>query len=343
MILPGFGAAAQERLRGARALVVGCGALGCAAIDLLARAGVGTITLVDRDVVELTNLQRQSLYVEADAQNGTPKAEAAKRRVAAIDRSLRVHACVEHLSPENVEEFVTDTDVVIDGLDNFRTRYLLNDAVVKLHRPMIHAGAVAMHGTSMPLLAGVASALGIEQADAPCLRCMFPEPPAAGEGETCDTAGVFGPLVAMVGAHAAGQAIKLLAGRADLLDLNLWSVDCACNRTSRVSLAKAGRSDCLCCRMRKFEFLAEQAEDRCAVLCGRNSVQVRPRVLTQFNLLALQTRLGLLGSFRLTDGLLSGKLESGFDLTVFSDGRAIIGGTTDVVLAQSVYDRCIGE
>ena len=143
MILPGFGVAAQERLAGSRALVVGCGALGCAAVDLLARAGVGTLTLVDRDVVEVTNLQRQSLYVDADARAGVPKAEAAKRRVLAIDPALRVHACVEHLSAENAEDFVRDCDVVVDGLDNYRTRYLLNDAAVKLGKPFIHAGAVA--------------------------------------------------------------------------------------------------------------------------------------------------------------------------------------------------------
>jgi adenylyltransferase/sulfurtransferase len=343
MILPGFGTAAQERLAGSRALVVGCGALGCAAVDLLARAGVGTLTLVDRDVVEVTNLQRQSLFVDADARAGVPKAEAAKRRVLAIDPGLRVHACVEHLSAENAEDLVRDCDVVVDGLDNYRTRYLLNDAAVKLGKPFIHAGAVAMRGTSMPLLAGVAESLGIPRADAPCLRCVFPEVPPAGEGETCDTAGVFGPAVAVVGAHAAGQAIKLLAGRVDLLDRSFWSVDLEHNRTVRVPLAGAARADCPCCGARRFEFLEVDADGRCTILCGRNAVQVRPAAVARIDLVRLQSRLAPLGNFAIADGLLVGALDGSFGLSVFPDGRAIVRGTTDLAAAQGVYDRCVGE
>ena len=343
MILPGFGVAAQARLAGAHALVVGCGALGCTAIDLLARAGVGTLTLVDRDVVELTNLQRQSLYVDADARAGVPKAEAAKRRVQAIDPALRVHACVEHLSSDNVEEFVNDCDVIIDGLDNYRTRYLLNDAAVKLGKAFVHAGAVAMRGTSMPILAGVAGALGIPRSDAPCLRCVFPEVPAPGEGETCDTAGVFGPAVAMVGAYAAGQAIKLLAGRVDLLDVSFWSMELETNRMSRMSLAGAGRAECPCCGARQFEFLDAETDGRCTVLCGRNAVQVRPAAVAQMDLVRLQMRLASLGTFVMADGLLVGSLAGSMELSVFPDGRAIVRGTTDPIVAQTIYDRCIGQ
>jgi adenylyltransferase/sulfurtransferase len=343
MILPGFGVAAQARLAGSRALVVGCGALGCAAIDLLARAGVGTLTLLDRDVVEITNLQRQSLYVDADARAGAPKAEAAKRRVQAIDPALRVHACVEHLSSENVEEFVSDCDVIIDGLDNYRTRYLLNDAAVKLGKAFVHAGAVAMRGTSMPILAGIAGALGIPRSDAPCLRCVFPEVPAPGEGETCDTAGVFGPAVAMVGSYAAGQAIKLLAGRADLLDCSFWANDLETNRTTRLALAGAARTDCACCGARRFEFLEADSDGRCTVLCGRNAVQVRPAAVAQLDLVRLQVRLASLGTFVITDGLLVGALQGSLELSVFPDGRAIVRGTTDPVIAQTTYDRCIGQ
>lgn len=341
-ILPGFGAGAQGHLRLSHALVVGCGALGCATIDLLARAGVGTLTLVDRDVVELTNLQRQSLYVEADVREGVPKAEAAKRRVRAIDSSLRVHACVEHLGAGNAEDLVGDCDVVVDGLDNYATRYLLNDAAVKLGKPFVHAGAVAFRGTSMPVLAGAAGALGVAREDAPCLRCIFPDAPPAGEGETCDTAGVFGPAVAMVGAHAAAQAIMLLAGRTELVDRSLWSVDLAANRTVRMPLAGAARADCPCCGARRFEFL-EAPGERCTVLCGRNAVQVRPAVAGTVDLERMRGRLSALGEFAMRDGLLVGNVDAATELTLFADGRAIVRGTVDPVAAQAVYDRCVGS
>jgi molybdopterin/thiamine biosynthesis adenylyltransferase len=293
-------------------------------------------------VVELTNLQRQSLYVESDVRDGVPKAEAAKRRVRAIDSSLRVHACVEHLGAGNAEDLVGDCDVVVDGLDNYATRYLLNDAAVKLGTPFVHAGAVAFRGTSMPVLAGAAGALGVAREDAPCLRCVFPDAPPAGEGETCDTAGVFGPAVAMVGAHAAAQAIKLLAGRAELVDRSLWSVDLAANRTVRMPLVGAARADCPCCGARRFEFL-EAPGERCTVLCGRNAVQVRPAVAGIVDLERMRGRLSALGEFAMRDGLLVGNVDAATELTLFADGRAIVRGTVDPVAAQAVYDRCVGS
>ena len=342
MILPGFGTEAQERLRASCALVVGCGALGCAAIDLLARAGVGRLVLVDRDVVEPTNLQRQSLYVDADARAGAPKAEAAVRRVKAIDPALRAEPCVEHVSAENAAELVGDCDVVVDGLDNYRTRYLLNDAAVSLGKAFVHAGAVAFRGTSMPVLAGVAGAAGLARADAPCLRCVFPDVPPPGEGETCDTAGVFGPVVAAVGAQAAAQAIKLLAGRIDLVDRALWSIDMAGNRVARVPLAGAGRADCACCGARRFEFLGAQVADRCAVLCGRNAVQVLPPAPVAIDLASLRDRLASIGAFDVRDGMLVGELPGAMSLAVFADGRAIVRGTVDPVAARAAYDRFVG-
>ncbi|MBL9142028.1 MAG: ThiF family adenylyltransferase [Phycisphaerae bacterium] len=365
VILPGFGEQAQERLRSAHALVVGCGALGCAAIDLLARAGVGTITIVDRDVVELTNLQRQCLFTERDAREGVPKAEAAKRRVADVNREVRVHACVEHLGADNAVEFVRDCTVVVDGLDNYRTRYVLNDASVQVGRPFVHAGAVGMMGTSAPFLAGVADAWGLARADAPCLRCVFPTLPAPGEGETCDTAGVFGPLVATVGAHAADAAIKIAAGLHAAVDRSLWHIDAAANRELRVSLAGTARADCPCCGARKFEFLRAEDDDQATVLCGRNAVQVKPgahagvgaRARAQpgsadagIDLAALAVRLRTHGDFAMRGAQLVGTLReirardgAAVELTVFADGRAIVRGSTDATFAKSVYDRLIGS
>lgn len=342
-ILPGFGRTAQERLRAAHALVVGCGALGCACIDLLARAGVGTLTLVDRDVVELTNLQRQTLYSESDARAALPKAEAAKRRVAAVNSQVRVHACVEHLGAENALDFVRDCDIVVDGLDNYRTRYALNDAAVSCGRPYIYAGAVGTRGMSMPVLAGIADRAGVARADAPCLRCIYPDVPPPGEGETCDTAGVFGPVVSAVGAHAAGEAIKLLIGAYQAGDRSLWTLDAWTGRTVRVPLAGAARADCPCCGRRDFEFLRAEAGDALTVLCGRDAVQVRPAAPGRLDLAALGARLAVHGTFAVHNGVLAGALAGGFRLSVFPDARAIVGGTTDPLVAKGLYDRFVGS
>ncbi|MFO0963803.1 MAG: ThiF family adenylyltransferase [Phycisphaerales bacterium] len=342
-ILPGFGAVAQERLRASHAVVVGCGALGCAAIDLLARAGVGTLTLVDRDTVELTNLQRQSLFTEEDARTHAPKAEAARRRVAAVNSQVRVHACVEHLCAENARELVRGAQVIVDGLDNYRTRYLLNELAVREGIAYIHAGAVATRGTGMPVLAGVAAAAGIAREDAPCLRCLFPEIPPPGAGETCDTAGVFGPAVTIVGARAAGEALKVLIGDLDAVDRSLWAYDAWTGRATRTPLAGAARADCECCGRRRFELLDAADEDECAVLCGRNAVQVRPTVAARVDLEALARKLRVHGEFAVRDGVLAGAVPGGFELSVFADGRVIVRGTVEPDVARGVYDRFVGR
>ncbi len=368
MILPGFGRAAQEALAGSHALVVGCGALGCAAIDLLARAGVGTLTLVDRDTVEATNLQRQTLYTERDVRESAPKAEAAKRRVREVNSTIRVHACVEHLGPENALEMVRDSTVVVDGLDNYRTRFVLNDAAVQLGRPYIYAGAVGMRGMSMPMLAG-ADQLGADPAKRadpanradraaaparmPCLRCLFGDAPPPGEGETCDTAGVFAPVVAATGALAASQALKVMAGLWHLVDRSLWSLDLHANREHRTPLAGAARPDCPCCAHRTFAYLQPNADDQVTILCGRNAVQVTPArhgPAAALDLHQLAARLQPLGRFEVRDRLLTGALgaqrtpEGGpVELTLFADGRAIVRGSTDRHFAKSLYDRLVGS
>ena len=356
MILPGFGRAAQEALAGSHALVVGCGALGCAAIDLLARAGVGTLTLVDRDTVEATNLQRQTLYTERDAREGAPKAEAAKRRVREVNSTIRVHACVEHLGPENALDLVRDCTVVVDGLDNYRTRFVLNDAAVQVGRPYIYAGAVGMRGMSMPVLAGVERAGAGPSAALtrmPCLRCLFGDAPPPGEGETCDTAGVFAPVVAATGALAASQALKVMAGLWHLVDCSLWSLDLHANREHRTPLAGAARADCPCCVARTFAYLQPNADDQVTILCGRNAVQVTPARSSKaaaLDLHQMAARLQPLGQFEVRDHLLTGALaaqrapEGGpVELTLFADGRAIVRGSTDRHFAKSLYDRLVGN
>ena len=396
--LPWCGEEGQSRIRGAHVLVVGCGALGCASIEWLARAGVGQLTLVDRDVVEWSNLQRQQLFSERDAQAGSPKAEAAARRVKEIDSTIRVHACVEHVNAENAADLALGVNVIMDGLDNIETRFVLNDLSVRDGIPYVYAAAVAMEGRCMVVLprdvavdvderistAGLANAVDAQISQASvsnliharisndvvntgeskathfaargaCLRCVFPEMPAPGVLPTCDLAGVMGPVVGMVGAFAASQALFLLAGRADLLERKLWSVDLAAHR--HATIAVSVDAHCACCGKKEFSFLEPVNEaSRVAHLCGRGAIQVLPMRRTKvdgptvdMDLPALQKQLLDHGQFAMRGGSLHGQLRNvpglggePVELTIFTDGRAIVGRCSDETIARSIYDRFIG-
>jgi len=346
MILPGIGAEGQARLGAGHAMIVGCGALGTVVADLLARAGVGRLSIVDRDVVERTNLQRQVLFDERDAAEAMPKAEAARRRLMAVNSEISIHAIVEDFSPENAEQLVrphpTPT-VLIDGTDNFETRYLINDVAVKLSVPYVYGGAVGTGGMSMSILPGMTA----------CLRCVFPEPPPAGAAPTCDTAGIWGPVSAMVGAAQAADAMKIIVGRTDLLSGTLLSFDAWRNSSRQLDLRSARRADCPCCGGREFEYLAGRHGGQTRVLCGRNSVQVIPRGEGvggfSLGLADLAARLARHGEFALTEHTLAGRFSGerspeGFPLgiTVFADGRAIVSGTTDAAVARGIYSRYVG-
>lgn len=336
-ILPGFGPGAAERLRAAHVMVIGAGALGCPAIDLLARAGVGRISIVDRDVVELSNLQRQTLFAEADV--GKPKAEAAAARVRAINRHVRVDALVEDFTPESAEPLLLAhprPGVVLDCTDNFETRYLVNDACVKHGVPLVYGGAVATSGTQMTILPGTTA----------CLRCVFPDAPLPGTMPTCDTAGIFAPVSAMIGAAQAADAIKVIVD-ASKLSNTLLSFDLWLSARSRLDLTDARDPGCPCCGRREFVWLsAAGCASGCKVLCGRNAVQVPSAGggRTRLDLEGLRERLHTAGEgpFVLRDGLLVGPLGGEKSLTVFADGRAIVGGTTDVGVARGVYARFVG-
>ena len=383
--LPWCGEEGQSRIRGAHVLVVGCGALGCASIEWLTRAGVGQLTLVDRDVVEWSNLQRQQLFSERDAQAGSPKAEAAARRVKEIDSTIRVHACVEHLNAENAADLARGVNVIVDGLDNIETRFVLNDLSVRDGIPYVYAAAVAMEGRCMVVLprdiavdaqlsqvdisnvadvgarisqAGKASATSSSShlaARGACLRCVYPEMPAPGVLPTCDLAGVMGPVVGMVGAFAASQALLLLAGRADLLERKLWSVDLAAHR--HATIAVSVDAHCACCGKKEFSFLEPVNEaSRVAHLCGRGAIQVLPTrrvkvegAIVDMDLPALQKQLLDHGQFAMRGGSLHGQLRNvpglggePVELTNFADGRAIVGRCSDETIARSIYDRFIG-
>ena len=397
--LPWCGEEGQSRIRGAHVLVVGCGALGCASIEWLARAGVGQLTLVDRDVVEWSNLQRQQLFSERDAQASAPKAEAAARRVKEIDSTIRVHACVEHVDWQNAAELARGVNVIVDGLDNIETRFVLNDVSVRDGIPYVYAAAVAMEGRCMVVLprdvavdvderiskagdaneadtqiskAGVSNFIHTRiskdvantgeskathfAARGACLRCVFPEMPTPGVLPTCDLAGVLGPLVGMVGAFAASQALFLLAGRADLLERKLWSVDLAAHR--HATIAVSVDEQCACCGKKEFSFLEPVHEmSRVAHLCGRGAIQVLPtrreksdRTFLSIDLSALQKQLLDHGQFAMRGGSLHGQLRNvaglggePVELTIFADGRAIVGRCSDETIARSIYDRFIGS
>jgi molybdopterin-synthase adenylyltransferase len=365
MLLPGIGETGQERLGCSHALLVGCGALGCTAADLLVRAGVGTITIVDRDVVELTNLQRQSLYDERDVSEGLPKAEAARRRLGAVNAQVRIRAVVADFTPENAERIAAGesvgpgveddsgwVQVIIDGTDNFETRYLLNDLAVKHDIPYMYGGAVGTRGMQMTIPAG----------GRPCLRCLFEELPPPGSTPTCDTAGVLAPASTVVAACQAADALKILARgetiAPTLLDFDLWNA-----QRRRLDVSRMARADCPCCGStdeRRFEFLEGGALEGAAAppraLCGRSSVQVTPQARMQqgarVDLAALAKRLSQHGRFTSNRFLLRGEFAAehaeGSDtagclsLTVFSDGRAIVHGTTDPARARAVYAKYIG-
>jgi adenylyltransferase/sulfurtransferase len=341
MLLPQVGLEGQRRLGAGTAAIVGCGALGAAAADLLARAGVGRLLLIDRDLVEATNLQRQVLYDEHDV--GQPKAPAAAARLSRVNRAVRVEACAADLTAPNAERLLADVltaresggGVILDGTDNFETRYLLNDVCVKHRVTLAYGGVVGTRGLSATFFPGGA-----------CLRCVFEHPPEPGSQPTCDTAGVLGPAAVMVAARQAADAIKVLCGRGEDIDPALHEFDLWTGVTRRVALG-ARRADCPCCGAARLEFLDAPAGEP-ARLCGRNAVQVNPsREGARLDLAALAGRLegaGLAGVER-TPWLVRAGVESGgrrLGLTVFGDGRAIVSGTSDPAAARAAYARFVG-
>ncbi len=352
MLLPGFGEAGQQRLLDSTALVLGCGALGCAVADTLARAGVGRLVIVDRDFVELTNLQRQVLFDERDLRAGLPKAEAAKRRLAQINSGIAVTAVVDDLNPRNIERHAAGADVLVDGLDNFETRYLVNDFAVRHGLPYVYGGAVGTSGAACAILphtpAGSAPWETPAQGGAtPCLRCLFDEPPPPGSTPTCETAGVLAPAVAMVASFEAAEALKILTGRFDrvcrtLLNLDLWA-----NAIKQFKIDRAYEAGlCLCCGQRDFEYLEGRRGSGAAALCGREAVQILPRpgaAAPDFD--AIAARLRAHGPVTVNEFVVRAAIvDAGhaYELTLFRDGRAIVKGTAETAAARGLFARYVG-
>src|SRR5918993_4303919 len=330
ILFEGIGEEGQRRLRGASVLVVGCGALGSAQVEMLARAGLGHLVVVDRDFVEESNLQRQTMFTERDARERVPKAIAAARRVAEINSDVRCEAEVADVSRANVERLVAGSDIVLDGTDNFATRFLLNDACVKRGVAWVYGAAGGSYGVTMTVRPRVT----------PCLRCVFPETPAAGSAPTCDTAGVIMPIIAVVAAVQVSEALKLLAGKEESLHRALMQFDVWQNEWRRVRL-KGPEPDCPTCALARYETLEAEAGDYTAVMCGRDAVQVSPSAPTRIDLGELAERLRAAGEVKVNPYLVRLR-AGGYELTIFEDARAIIRGTDDVTTARSLYARYVG-
>jgi adenylyltransferase/sulfurtransferase len=333
MLLPFVGEAGQNKLLASRVLLVGCGALGCVVAEQLVRAGVGHLTVVDRDVVELTNLQRQVLFDEADAAEGMPKAIAAARRLSSINSGVQIAPQVIDVHPGNAEA-LAEVDLIVDGTDNAETRYLLNDVAVKLNIPWIYGACVGTDGRVMVIRPGIT----------PCLQCIFPEPPGVGELQTCDTAGVLGPAISVIAGYQSAEALKILTGNADAVLAGLLTVDFWKNRHRTIETGHR-REECACCDRREFRFLDRPPEAATATLCGRNSVQVRPATATRIDLEKLAERLVAVGTIERSPYLIRSRLTNPVDtvLTIFPDGRCIVQGTTDPARARTLVSQFVGS
>jgi adenylyltransferase/sulfurtransferase len=328
ILFSGIGARGQQRLAEARVAIVGCGATGSTIAGLLARAGVGTLRIIDRDYVEASNLQRQALFDEADAAASLPKAIAAARKLAACNSQIVVEPEVADLTPENVDRLLAGTHLLLDGTDNFETRYLLNDFAVQRGLPWIYCAAVGSYGLTMNILPG----------ETACLACVFPESPR-GALETCETSGVLGPAVSVVASAAAGEALKLLVGAREQLRRTLLSWDIWSNQTSAIQAAEP-HPDCRACGRRDFVHLAGEGRAH-ITLCGRNSVQIHERA-RPMDFALMSERLRAHGTVRHNEFVLKFWHEP-YEFTLFPDGRAIIKGTSDTAVARSLYARYIGS
>jgi molybdopterin-synthase adenylyltransferase len=330
ILFPGIGREGQERLLASRVLLVGCGALGASHAEMLARAGVGKLRIVDRDFVEYTNLQRQTLFRESDAQDRVPKAVAAKQRIAEINSEIEVEAIVADVNNSNIESLIDGCDVVLDGSDNFQVRYLVNDASVKHDRPWIYGAAVSSYGTTMTVIPG----------ESPCLRCIFDEMPDAGSSPTCDTAGVIMPIISSISGVQVAEALKLLTGQRGELHRSLMQIDVWRNEWRKIKLAGPD-PDCVTCGKRQFEFLDAESQEFAAVLCGRNAVQVAPPRPVKLDILELAGRLCNTSAVNYNEYLVRFPIDV-YEMTVFTDGRAIVKGTDDISVARSLYAKYIG-
>jgi len=374
MLLAGFGAAGQRQLLASTALILGCGALGTVSANMLARAGVGHLIIVDRDFIDITNLQRQVLFDEQDIADGLPKAEAARRKIAKINSQVKVTAVVDDINYKNIAQLAGAADILIDGLDNFETRYLANDFAVKFAKPYVYGGAVGSTGmafTVLPHSLDGQSAWETLQSGSratPCFRCLFEQAPP-GEAPTCDTVGVLGPAVSIIANFQAAEALKVLTGNFAQVSSGLLNIDLWTNSLMQLDVSSSWEDgDCPCCKHHQFDYLEGKTGSTGTTLCGRDAVQLLPRYdhgndlgsdlghwpgpgQEKINLEAVARRLEAQNSVRpshpikVNEFMLRAHIRDhgrDFELSLFANGRAIVKGTGDVVEARTLYAKYIG-
>lgn len=329
-----IGEAGQKKLLASRALLCGCGALGTVLADVLSRAGVGFLRIVDRDFVEPSNLQRQVLFDEDDVRNQLPKAVAAARKIAKINSDVQVESIVADIDYTNIQRFAEGVDLILDGTDNFEIRFLINDCSLETGIPWVYAGCISSHGQTMPIFPN----------ESGCLRCLIESPPEPGSMETCDTAGILGPTVNVIASLQAMTAIKILAGRRDAVPLSLTMIDVWDGTLRQMNVANLrDQANCPACKHGERIWLSGQQGSQTTILCGRNAVQVRPANTAQLVLPDVAAKLADSGEVSVNPFLLRLKLSNpDYEMTLFADGRAIIKGTDDAGVARAVYSRYVG-
>jgi molybdopterin/thiamine biosynthesis adenylyltransferase len=326
-----IGEAGQQKLASSRVLVLGLGALGTVVADQLVRAGVGFLRLIDRDFVELSNLQRQSLFDENDLRENLPKAAAAAAKLRQVNSSVEIESLVDDVNPSNIEDFLEDVDLVLDALDNFETRFVVNDACAKRRKTWIYSAAVGSYGLVMPVFPGTT----------PCLRCLMGSLPAPGSSPTCETAGVVAPITHIIASMQAAEALKILTGNLQTEDVRLTAYDVWSYRFQRIDVGSDSMAACPVCSEGKFEYL-DGNPLRTITLCGRNAVQLIPEVKGDLDFNLLSKSIAAFGPVQFNDFLLKCSAPP-FEITLFKDGRAIVKGTEEAGTARSLYSKMIGS
>lgn len=330
-ILKEIGREGQRKLDESRVAVIGIGALGTVSSNMLARAGVGELLLIDRDFLEINNLQRQVLFSEQDLKDNLPKAVAARNALQKVNSEIKIEAEVADINAESIDSLLGDVDLIIDGTDNFETRFLINDYALKKGIPWVYGGAVRMEGMSYVVQPG----------KTPCLRCLFGQAPNAESAQTCDQVGILAPVAHLIASFQTVEAIKILAGKEDAIEKKLWKVDLWSREFKSISVSHLSDTPCSSCQDGEYPYLKHEQGMRTVTLCGRNAVQISSASTSDVDLKRLAEKLKDQVEISFNDYLLKLNLES-FEMTVFSNGRAIVKGTEDAGHAKSLYAKYIG-
>jgi len=327
----GIGKEGQSKLAKSRVLIIGCGGLGSVTAELLARAGVGYIKIIDRDFLQLSNLQRQFLFDEQDIRDGLPKAVAAKRKLQHINSTIAIDAHVDDVNRFNIENLIKGIDLVIDSTDNFQTRFLINDACVKNQIPWIFGACAASYGQTMNII----------PKRTPCLRCLIEKIPDINSTPTSETVGIIGPIVTTIAAIQCSEALKILTGTLDYSNQKLLIIDLWENNIEYADISKVKHDhQCPVCDFKQFSFLSGKYSSSYISICGSNAVQILPFEKTDVDLKNLAIKLSEFGDPIYSEYFIKYEIDD-YELAIFPDGRVIINGTTDTGIARGLYDKCV--